>query len=63
MRTEQSGQADPLRTYARELAQRPARPAEADGERATGEAQAAAGEERARLPRELSKGRLLDIYG
>lgn len=64
MRTEQAGQALLLKAYQQEFAQRNVRqgegaaPAETAAEGRAGEA-----DEAPRVPRELSKGRLLDIYG
>ncbi|MFA7329864.1 MAG: hypothetical protein WC326_02210 [Candidatus Delongbacteria bacterium] len=62
MRTEQAGQALLLKAYQQEIAQRHVqgaeRPVPAEENSAAPEA-----DEAPRAPRELSKGRLLDIYG
>jgi hypothetical protein len=62
VRTEQAGQALLLKAYQQEISQRQVRgadrPLPAEENSATPEA-----EEGPRTPQELSKGRLLDIYG
>lgn len=64
MRTEQAGQALLLKAYQQEFAQRNVRQGEAAAPAdAAGEGRAGEGDEAPRVPRELSKGRLLDIYG
>lgn len=62
MRTESAGQALLLKAYQQEFAQRPLK----GGERASAAEENSVpleAEEAPRQPRELSKGRLLDIYG
>lgn len=64
MRTEQAGQALLLKAYQQEFAQRNVRQGEAPGPAgAAAEERGGEAEEAPRVPRELSKGRLLDIYG
>jgi len=65
VRTEQAGQALLLQAYQQEFAQRQVRGGESAGASAAAveDRHAAEAEEAPRVPRELSKGRLLDIYG
>jgi hypothetical protein len=63
MRTEQAGQARLLKAYQQEIAQRQARAPERVAGEGSPSAPPAEEESPPRLPRELSKGRLLDIYG
>lgn len=64
MRTEQAGQALLLKAYQQEFAQRNVRQGEAAASAGPAEeGRAGEADEPARVPRELSKGRLLDIYG
>jgi hypothetical protein len=64
VRTEQAGQALLLQAYHQEFAQRQVRGGESAGAAGTpDETRGPEAEEAPRVPRELSKGRLLDIYG